>query len=316
MPQPNLVTPGLNALTALPLKEIMARAYRRHVVVPAFNVAYMPMLQPIVDTLKECRSFGLVEVARPDIEMFGAESYRAVADGFARYADRRFTRLHQDHVPVIDQHLDRVDWRPLIAEALALGYDSVMVDGSRLELEENIAVAREVAAMAHPGVAVEAELGAVLGHESGPPPPYEELFSSGRGFTNVEEARRFVRESGVDWLSVAIGNIHGAISGAAKDAKKVQARLNIDHLRAISDAVGIPLVLHGGSGIEPACVLRAIENGITKINVGTAVRQPYEEALRATGDIARAQEAVARATREHLREYNILGSAERLAEGY
>jgi ketose-bisphosphate aldolase len=291
----------------------MARAYRRHVVIPAFNVAYMPMLQPIVDTLKECRSFGLVEVARPDIEMFGAESYRAVADEFARCADRRFTRLHQDHVPVIDQNLARLDWRPPIAEALELGYDSVMVDGSRLELEENIAVAREVAAMAHPQAAVEAELGAVLGHEAGPPPPYEELFASGRGFTDVAEARRFVRESGVDWLSVAIGNIHGAITGAAKDAKKVQARLNIDHLRAISDAVRIPLVLHGGSGIELEYVLQAIENGITKINVGTAVRQPYEEVLRATGDIARAQHAVAQATREHLQDYRILAGAERLA---
>jgi len=306
--------PNLDSLSAVSLKEIMTRAYRRHVVVPAFNVAYMPMLQPIVDTLRECRAFGLIEVARPDIEMFGAESYRAVADEFARCADRRCCRLHQDHVPVIDQNLDRVDWRPLIAEALALGYDSVMVDGSRLELDENIAVAREVGEMAHPRAAVEAELGAVLGHEAGPPPPYEELFASGRGFTDVEEARRYVRESGVDWLSVAIGNIHGAISGAAKDAKKVQARLNIDHLRAISDAVGIPLVLHGGSGIELSCVLQAIENGITKINVGTAVRQPYEEAMRTTGDVARAQAAVARATREHLQDYRILGSADRLAE--
>lgn len=305
---------GLDALAVLPLKEIMDRAYRRHVVVPAFNVAYMPMLAPIADTLKECRSFGLIEVARPDIEMFGAESYRAVAEEFARRADRRFARLHQDHVPVIDQNLDRVDWRPLITEALELGYDSVMVDGSRLELEENIAVTREVGQMAHPGAAVEAELGAVLGHEAGPPPPYEELFASGRGFTDVEEARRFVSESGVDWLSVAIGNIHGAITGEAKDAKKVQARLNIDHLRAISDAVGIPLVLHGGSGIELEYVLRAIENGITKINVGTAVRQPYEEVMRETGDIARAQAAVARATREHLQDYRILASAERLID--
>ncbi len=305
----------LDSLSTLSLKEIMMRAYRRHVVIPAFNVAYLPMLKPIADTLRECRSFGLIEVARPDIEMFGAESYQAVADGFAQDADRRFARLHQDHVPVIDQNLDRIDWRPLIREALALGYDSVMVDGSRLELEENIAVAREVVMMAHPGVAVEAELGAVLGHEAGPLPPYEELFASGRGFTDVEEARRYVTESGVDWLSVAIGNIHGAISGAAKSEKKLQARLNIDHLRVISDAVGIPLVLHGGSGIDLACVLEAIQNGITKINVGTAVRQPYEEVLSATGDVAKAREATARATREHLEEYRILGSADALAGG-
>ena len=89
--------------------------------------------------------------------------------------------------------------------------------------------------------ACEAELGAVMGHEAGPMPPYEELFASGKGFTDVDEARRFVQESGCDWLSVAIGNIHGAISGAAKDAKKVTARLNNDHLRAISAAGAVQI---------------------------------------------------------------------------
>ena len=306
--------PGLDALASLSLKEIMARAYQRHVVIPAFNVAYLPMLQPIADTLKETRSFGLVEVARPDIEMFGAQSYAAVADEFARGTDRRFVRLHQDHVPVVDEKQQRVDWRPLIAEGVQLGYHSVMIDGSRLDLAENITVTRQVVEMAGARAAVEAELGAVLGHEAGPLPPYEELFNSGRGFTDVAEAVRFVRETGVDWLSVAIGNIHGAISGAAKDAKKVTARLNIDHLRALSEATGIPLVLHGGSGIDLECVLQAIENGIAKINVGTALRQAYEAALRENDDIAYAQQAVARATREHLEDYRILGSAERLGD--
>lgn len=302
-----------DSLAALTLQQIMQRAYRRHVVVPAFNVAYLPMLEPIVETLRATASFGLVEVARPDIEMFGAVGYAAVADEFTAHADRRFVRLHQDHVPVIDEAQQRVEWQPLIAEALRLRYDAVMVDGSRLDLDENIAVTRAVVAMAHPDTAVEAELGAVLGHEAGPLPPYEELFRSGRGFTEVAAARRFVEETGVDWLSVAIGNIHGAISGAAKDAKKLTARLNIEHLRAISDAVGIPLVLHGGSGIDLACVLQAIDNGITKINVGTALRQAYETALRADGDMQAARDAVACAVVDHLRDYHILGSAIQLA---
>jgi len=271
------------------------------------------MLQPIADTLQASRAFGLVEVARPDIEMFGAQSYAAVAAEFARVADRSFVRLHQDHVPVIDEKQQRVDWRPFIAEALQLRFDAVMIDGSRLDLEENIAVTRQVVELAAAQAAVEAELGVVLGHEAGPMPSYEELFASGRGFTDVKEAARFVRETGVDWLSVAIGNIHGAISGAAKDAKKVAARLNIAHLRALSEETNVPLVLHGGSGIDLECVLQAVENGITKINVGTALRQAYEAALREQDDIAYAQQAVARATRAHLQDYRILGSAERLA---
>jgi len=137
---------------------------------------------------------------------------------------------------------------------------------------------------------VEAELGAVMGHEEGPLPPYEELFASGKGFTDPAEAKRFVEETGVDWLSVAIGNIHGAISAAAKGKKKVAARLNIEHLREIHTTTGIPLVLHGGTGIRKEYIIDSIRNGIAKINVATAIRQPYEQTL-AQG-IPAAQEAV------------------------
>jgi len=303
-----------NALRDISLAEIMRRAYQRHLVLPAFNVAYLPMTKPICETLKELRSFGLVEVARPDIERFGAESYEAVAEEFGRHADRAHVRLHQDHVPVLDEEQRPVDWQPLIRKALDLGYDSVMLDGSRLPLDENLAAVREVVRMAHPNVTVEAELGAVLGHEPGPIPPYEELFRTGRGFTDIDEAARFAAESGVDWLSIAVGNIHGAISGAAKDERKVEARLNIPRLRAISARARLPLVLHGGTGIQLGCVLEAISNGIVKINVATAIRQPYEVCLRSGATPADAQQAVAEAVAQQLRDYRIVGSAEVLAQ--
>ena len=298
----------------LSVREIMRRAYERRIVVPAFNIAYLPMVRPVVEVVKAQGSFALVEVARPDIERFEAEGYGAVAEEFGRHADTRHVRLHQDHVPVVDEEERRVEWAPLIEEALELGYDSVMIDGSRLPLEENIAVTGAVVQMAHPGAAVEAELGAVLGHEPGPLPPYEELFASGRGFTDVAEAERLVRETGVDWLSVAVGSVHGAISGAAKDRKKVEARLSIEHLRRLSEAVGVPLVLHGGTGIRLSHVREAIRNGIAKINVATALRQPYEECLREGGSVEAAQEAVARVVEQHLRDYGIVGSAHELAK--
>ncbi len=300
-------------LRELSAAELMRRAYERRILVPAFNVAYLPMVAPIVETLKNSQSFALVEVARPDIERFGAKSYEAVAKEFERDADRAYARLHQDHVPVIDEEEKRVDWKPLIEEAVGLGYDSVMIDGSRLSLEENVEVTRAVVEMAHPEVAVEAELGAVLGHEPGPLPPYEELFRSGRGFTDVEEAERLARETGVDWLSVAVGNIHGAISGAATRKKKLEARLNIEHLTKLSERVAIPLVLHGGTGIRLEYVREAVENGITKINVGTALRQAYEACLREGKEAASAQRAVARVVKQHLDDYGAVGSSARLA---
>jgi fructose/tagatose bisphosphate aldolase len=145
-------------------------------------------------------------------------------------------------------------------------------------------------------------------------PPYEELFRSGKGFTDPAEAQRFVRETGVDWLSVAVGNIHGAISGVAKDQKKVEARLNIEHLIKIRELTNVPLVLHGGSGIQKEYVLQAIQNGITKINVGTEIRQAYEQGWRESGDVRKGQRMLRERLQELIEEYyEIKGSALRLA---
>ena len=118
--------------------------------------------------------------------------------------------------------------------------------------------------------------------------------------TDPDEARRFVAGTGVDWLSVAIGNIHGAISAATKGQKKITARLNIEHLARINRAAGVPLVLHGGTGIRKECILDSIKYGIAKINVATAIRQPYEQAL--SRGVAAAQDAVYRAMLTVIRE--------------
>jgi fructose/tagatose bisphosphate aldolase len=207
-------------------------------------------------------------------------------------------------VPVIDEDNLEVDYLAVIRHTIELGYQSVMVDGSRLDLEGNIAATRRVVEMAHAaGVPCEAELGAVMGHEAGPPPPYEELFESGMGFTDVGEAERFVRETGCDWLSVAIGNIHGAVSGMLRDKKKVEARLNLDHLEKLHRATGIPLVLHGGSGVKQEYMLAAAKKGISKVNVGTEIRQAYDSALRESGSVVTAQDAVYERTCWLLRDY-------------
>lgn len=284
-----------------PTVEIVRRALRRGTVVPGFNIPYLPMVEPVVRALRDARSLGLVMVARLEWEKFESRSLEAVAAEYRRHADPRVTRLHLDHVPVIDEDDRAVDYLEILGRAVRAGYESVMVDGSRLTLAENIACTRKAADLAHAaGVPVEAELGAVLGHEAGPLPPYDELFASGRGFTDPEEARRFADESGADWLSVAIGNIHGAISAATKGLKKVEARLDIAHLARIHRAAGVPLVLHGGTGIRKECILDAIRNGIAKINVATAIRQPYERALER--GVAAAQDAVYDAMRVVLRD--------------
>lgn len=276
-------------------RDLMLRAWEAGTVVPAFNIPYLPMMEAVVRALRDTGAFGLVDVARLEFTKFAAGSPRAFYEEWLRVRDERYARLHLDHVPVIDEDGLRVDYATLIGECLDLGFQSVMVDGSRLPLEENIAATRRVVDMAHAaGVPAEAELGAILGHEEGPLPPYEELFASGRGFTDPKEARRFVEETGVDWLSVAIGNLHGAISAATRGQKKIAARLDLEHLRRLQEATGVPLVLHGGSGIPPELVREAVKLGIAKINVATTLRQAYE--ARREESIAAAQEAVYQAT--------------------
>lgn len=271
--------------------KIVNTAWKNGVAVPGFNIPYLPMMAPVVQALRDCNSFGLIMVARLEWEKFESKSLRAIRDEYEAVKDINHTRLHLDHVPVVDEDNQLVDYEAISAEALELGYESVMIDGSRLPLRENIAATAKVVRLAQRyGVPVEAELGAVMGHEAGPLPPYEELFCSKKGFTSPEEAGEFVAESGTAWLSVAIGNIHGAISAVGKQQEKPRARIDLEHLARLNHIAGIPLVLHGGTGIDPTYIQRAVKLGIAKINVATAIRQPYERTL--SQGIPAAQQAV------------------------
>jgi ketose-bisphosphate aldolase len=275
------------------LKIIIRNASEAGVALPAFNIPYLPMLEPVVRAVVDQNSFALIETARLEWIKFEAGSPEAIAREFFRWQRPEHVRLHLDHVPVIDEDGNRVDYLGIIQKAIDLGYHSVMVDGSRLPLDENIASTYQVAVLAHQaGIPCEAELGAVMGHEAGPLPPYTELFASGKGFTKVDEARRFVLETGCDWLSVAIGNIHGAVSEGYRNQKKIAARLNLGHLERLFQATSIPLVLHGGSGIPREYVLASFQKGIAKINIATEIRQAYEASLQASGKVSVAQDAV------------------------
>lgn len=282
-------------------KELMKNAWRARIVIPAFNMPYLPIMAPVVRALQDANSFGLIAVSRPEWEKFEAKSLRAVREEYERVKDERVTRLHLDHVPVVDEDGQTVDYQGIIAEAIELGYQSVMVDGSRLDLDENIAATRSVVDLAHAaGIAAEAELGAVLGHEVGPALPYEELFATGKGFTDPDQARKFVEQTQVDWLSIAVGSIHGAISEARRNERKVEARLNIEHLDRIRQAANVPFVLHGGSGIGKESIMAGIRHGIAKINIGTTVRQAYVAGIKTSAQ--NADQAVYDSVRTLLRD--------------
>lgn len=167
-------------------------------------------------------------------------------------------------VPVV-VHLDHGESLEVCRAAIDCGFTSVMYDGSALPLADNIARTAEIVAMAHAaGVSVEAELG-IVGYHGGQP-------SQG---TEPGEVARFLRETGVDALAVAVGNSHLMT--------RPEAALDLDRLRAIEAAApGLPLVLHGGSGLAPD--LRrwlARDTAVCKMNIGTELRMAFGAALRA-----------------------------------
>lgn len=286
---------------------LMLNALKHGKVIPSFNVSYLPMVAPILRACRDANSLGQIAVARADWVTFGVGNLKAAAEVFRINEPPEFVTLHLDHVPVVEEGED-VPYEDIIGEAIEAGYGSVMVDASMLTFEENIAATRRITEMAHAAnVPVEAEIGAVVGY-NGIPMPYEELFASRMGFTDIDQAQRLVRETGADWLSVAVGNVHGALT-AQRSREKISARLDIEHLRRIYAAVNVPLVLHGGSGIPKPYIAEAVCNGIAKINIATAVRQPYE--AHGERSVEAAQQAVYEAALRVLTEdLSMRGSAE------
>ena len=156
-------------------------------------------------------------------------------------------------------HLDHCRTYEECVQAINAGYSSVMIDGSSLPFEDNIALTRKVVEYAHPlGITVEGELGKLVGEEGA-------LIVKGPegAQTDPAEAADFVARTGVDCLAVSIGTQHGAYVAAP--------RLNIERLKKIHEVVNVPLVLHGGSGTPVDQVQDSIRNGIRKINVATDV---------------------------------------------
>ena len=144
------------------------------------------------------------------------------------------------------------------------GYTSVMIDGSALSLDDNVALTKEVVDIAHPeGVSVEGELGTIGGKEE---------TEAEIKYTEVSEAVEFVARTGVDSLAVGVGTAHGVYKGVPHIA--------VDRIEEIAAAVDIPLVLHGASGLSDDVITACIKAGISKINFATQLRQAFTEGLK------------------------------------
>ena len=236
-------------------KELLLDAQKNGYAVGAFNVENMEMVQAVIAAAEELRSPVIMQTTPSTLKYADPELFYANVAAVAKKAS----------VPVV-MHLDHGSSFELAMRAFRAGYTSIMIDGSHSVLEENIAITKAVVDAAHAGnVPVEAELGKVGGKE-------DDLDGGAGGFTDPEEAVRFVEETGVDSLAVAIGTAHGVYKGIPK--------LDVERLSQIREVVSVPLVLHGTSGIPDEDVKECIRRGICKVNYATDLRIAFTEGVK------------------------------------
>lgn len=170
-------------------------------------------------------------------------------------------------VPVVLQVDHAKSWEQIML-CLRHGFSSVMIDASHFPIAENIALVARVVESAHPmGVTVESELGRLSGSEGD-----VVVDAADASFTDPEEAAYFIRETGVDALAVSVGTVHGPYQGEPK--------LDFPRLEAIRDSTGIPLVLHGASGLSVSALQQGVYLGVRKVNFSTELRQAWVAAMR------------------------------------
>ncbi len=227
------------------MKELLNQASEKNRAVGAFSVGNLEMVKGAVKAAEDMNTSIILQIAEVRLPHSPLALMGPMMVEAAKHAKVDIA-VHLDHGKTIQ----------VLKQALDYGFTSVMMDGSHLPFEENMAKTLEAANLAREyGATVEAELGLVGGSEDG-------STDGGIRCTNPEDARTFCGRTGVDALAVAIGNAHGNYP--------VAPRLAFDILEAIDQKTGIPLVLHGGTGITPEDFRKAIGLGIRKINIATA----------------------------------------------
>jgi fructose-bisphosphate aldolase class II len=260
-------------------KDLMVPARKNGYAIGAFNVQNLESMSAIAEAATEEKSPVIMQITPSVIKYAGLAYISNLVKTAAQLAP----------VPVA-MHLDHGDSFETAVKCVEAGFSSVMIDGSFLSFEENVAVTKRVVSVAHPkGVSVEAELGKLAGVEE------RSVAEKDAILTDPEAAAEFVEKTGVDTLAVAIGTSHGAYKF------KSEAKLDLERLKIISEKISIPLVLHGASSVPQELVKKAnkygaeltgakgipedqyrkaIPLGIAKINIDTDLRLAFTATVR------------------------------------
>lgn len=235
-------------MSVISIKNELIKARAGHYAIPLLNVFDQAGVEGLVEPISTLK-------APTIIGLYSGPTMQPQIKAQAAYVRARFETID---VPVAIM-LDHGSSVEQCIKVLDFGFTDVMYDGSKLPFEENIANTKAVVQAAHAaGAAVEAELGHV-----GSGADYDAFGAKAMGFTDPSLVKRFVEETGIDFLAIAFGNAHGLYKGEPK--------FNFDLIREISEIVPIPLVMHGGTGTSDDQFREAISAGISKINYVTNV---------------------------------------------
>jgi fructose-bisphosphate aldolase class II len=261
----------------------------------AFNMHNVETTEALVWAAEQADAPVFLQVGRAIVPHMGLRKAFEMTKRVAEESNAQFV-IHLDHGP----------WDECL-EAIKLGFNSIMYDGAHLPFEENIKSTRRIVEIAHDfGIPVEAELGKI--------PDVGEKVDWSAYYTDVGEAKRFVEETGVDYLAISVGIVHGVVPGLTPEP------LAIDRTEEIRKATKIPLVLHGASGIPEDEVLAARAAGVHKFNADTDLRHAFRaglESVWAKGDyqledaMAEGRKRMVAAAVEKMKLYGCAGKAPR-----
>ncbi|WP_248621232.1 ketose-bisphosphate aldolase [Enterococcus cecorum] len=242
----------------LNMNQLLEVAKENHFAVGAFNISDSNLFRTVVEAAEENDSPAIIAVHPTELEYSKDEFFQYVVE-----------RVKNSPVPFV-VHMDHGDSLASILRAIHCGFSSVMIDGSLLPFEENIKVTKEVVDVCHKiGVSVEGELGTIGSTGTSVEGGVTEVI-----YTDPADAKRFVEETGIDTLAVAIGTAHGIYP------KGIKPKLRMDVLESIKEVVDIPLVLHGGSANPDEEIAQAVKIGIQKVNISSDYKYAYYKKCR------------------------------------
>lgn len=247
------------------LKEVIYQAHEGRYAIGHFNISNLEGLNAIFSAAKNLGVPVVIGVSEGERDFMGVPQVRALVSSIAKSFEYPIY-LNADHTYSLER----------VKEVVDAGFDSVIIDGANLPMEENIALTKsavEYAKSVNPGILVEAEVGYIGSGSTMLDGLPEGVDLSIEAMPKPEEVADFVRTTGVDLISPAVGNIHGMLKGMPNP------KLHIDLIRRMREQVPVPLVLHGGSGIADDNFIEAIDNGISMIHINTELRKAFRQAL-------------------------------------